>query len=109
MAIDLPGLSSTQGSGGRGNRVNNEQQNNATPTGGAGNAQQPSVNQGATDTVKISDAAQAIQSAAQDVRSEPDVNSDRVAQLKQAIGSGEYKVDAGRVAQGMLNFESLFN
>lgn len=108
MAIDITGPASTPNNSGRGNRVNNEQQNTTGTTGGAGSAQ-PSVNQGIADTVKISDAAQAIQSAVNELKSEPEVNSDRVAELKAAIDSGEYKVDADRVADRMLAFESLFS
>ena len=107
MAIDLTGLSSTQNNGGRGNKVNNEQRNTTGPTGGSDGAQ-PSVNQAPVDTVKISEAAMAVQSAAKELQSEPEVNSDRVAELKAAIDSGEYKVNAERVADRMLAFESLF-
>jgi negative regulator of flagellin synthesis FlgM len=107
MAIDIPGLSSAQTGNVRSNRVSSEQQNAGTPRS-EGSAQ-PSVSPGSVDTVKISDAAQAIQGAAQDLKSEPEVNSARVAELKAAIDSGEYKVDAERVAQGMLAMESLFS
>lgn len=108
MAIDLTTLSNAQGSNGRGNRVSNEQQNTAGNAGGTG-AAQPSVQQASADTVKISDAAQAIQGAAKSLESEPEVNSDRVAELKAAIDSGDYKVDAERVADRMLAFDSLFS
>ncbi|SEG58839.1 flagellar biosynthesis anti-sigma factor FlgM [Marinobacterium lutimaris] len=108
MAMDITGLSNAQGSNGRGTRINNEQQNTPGNAGGSVPAQ-PSVHQGSPDTVKISDAAQAIQGAAQKLESEPDVNSDRVAELKAAIDSGEYKVDAERVADRMLAFDSLFS
>lgn len=108
MAIDLTGLSNAQGSNGRSNRVSNEQQNTSGNAGGS-NAAQPSVNQGSPDTVQISEAAQAIQAAAQKLESEPEVNSDRVAELKAAIDSGEYKVDVERVADRMLAFDSLFS
>ncbi|WP_432697693.1 flagellar biosynthesis anti-sigma factor FlgM [Marinobacterium sp. YM272] len=107
MAIDLIGPSSTPNSGGRGNKVNNEQQSTTGKAGGSGGAQ-PSVNQAPVDTVKISEAALAAQNVAKELKSEPEVNSDRVAELKAAIDSGEYKVNAERVADRMLAFEDLF-
>ncbi|GGC07815.1 hypothetical protein GCM10011352_37650 [Marinobacterium zhoushanense] len=108
MAIDLPGVGSTQAGTARNNRVNNEQQNNTAATGSGGSAQ-PSVGPSNSDTVKISETALAIHNAIQNGDDEPEVNSDRVAALKSAIESGEYKVDAERVAKGMLAIESLFS
>jgi len=109
MAIDLPGVGSTQAGMARGNRVNNEQQNNTAAAGGSGAGAHPSVSPSNTDTVNISETAMAIHNAIQNSDGEPEVNSERVAELKSAIDSGEYKVDAERVAKGMLAFESLFS
>lgn len=53
--------------------------------------------------------AQAVQNATQEIEAEPDINSDRVAELKAAIDSGTYQVDADRVAQGMLALDSLLD
>ncbi len=39
----------------------------------------------------------------------PPFDADRVNQMKQAIASGKYRVDAGRVADKMLNFEKSFD
>lgn len=108
MAIDLPGLSSTQAGNARGNRVTQEYSTNTQR--GAGDTR-PSVSddKGSADTVQISDAALAIQDATQELKAEPEVNSERVAALKAAIDSGEYEVNAERVAQGMLAIDSLFS
>lgn len=105
MAIDFSGVSSSQ-SGGR-NRVN-EQQNSTTRNSGAGDAQ-PSVNQQSTDTVKISDAAQAVKSASAQLQAQPDVDTGRVAELKRAIEDGSYSVNSDRVADRMLKFDQLFS
>ncbi len=39
----------------------------------------------------------------------PPFDAARVNQMKQAIASGEYRVDAGRVADKMLSFEKSFD
>lgn len=105
MAMDITGLGSTH-TGAR-SRVN-EQQNASSPTGGNAGAQ-PSVSPSSSDTVKISDAAQALQNAELELQSQPDVDSDRVAEIKKAIDNGEYEIDAGRVADRMLAFDELFS
>lgn len=109
MAIELPGLSSTQMGNARSGRVTQEQAGTSTQRG-EGQAQ-PSVStdSGSADTVQISEAALAIQDATQAISAESEVNSERVAELRAAINSGEYEVNAERVAQGMLAIESLFS
>lgn len=48
------------------------------------------------------DLAVSRQKALEIARATHPVREDRVAELKQKIQSGEYKVDAGRIADGML-------
>lgn len=108
MAIDLTGLSATQ-TGNLRSRATDEQQPSGTRRG-EGEAQ-PAVSEGPTsaDRVSISDVAQAVQNATQEIEAEPDINSDRVAELKAAIDSGTYQVDTDRVAQGMLALDALLD
>ena len=40
------------------------------------------------------------------VRNAPDTNTDRIAELRAQIASGDYAVDADAIAEGMLSFES---
>jgi negative regulator of flagellin synthesis FlgM len=58
------------------------------------------------ETVKLSKEAQQLQTAVDDLRNQPDIDSDRVAELKQAVSEGSYQVDSQRVASKLLSFEA---
>jgi negative regulator of flagellin synthesis FlgM len=59
----------------------------------------------ATDHVTLTDSARALQKIEAAVAKTPVVNADKVAAVKQAISSGTYKIDAGRIAGKLLNYE----
>ncbi|GAA0787598.1 flagellar biosynthesis anti-sigma factor FlgM [Marinobacterium sediminicola] len=102
MAIDFPGLSSVQTAGNRG-KVTEQAADKAprTDTPAAQNTQPAQ-----SDTVRISDAAQALQRSSSS-QGNAEVDSDRVAQIKAAIDNGSYKIDNERIAERMLDFEKL--
>jgi len=58
------------------------------------------------DTVTLTDSARSLQKISDAVAKAPVVNSSKVASVKLAIQSGTYQVDAGRVADKLLQFES---
>ena len=58
------------------------------------------------EAVHLSPEAQQLQKISDKLRDQPTVNSARVAELKQAIAEGSYKVDADRVASKLLDFEA---
>ncbi|KNX76728.1 flagellar biosynthesis anti-sigma factor FlgM [Pseudomonas sp. BW16M2] len=58
------------------------------------------------EAVHLSPEAQQLQKISDKLRDQPTVNSARVAELKQAIADGSYKVDADRVASKLLDFEA---
>ena len=58
------------------------------------------------DHVTLTDSARSLQKIEQAVAQAPVVNTTKVAAVKQAVNNGTYKVDAGRVADKILQFES---
>ncbi len=58
------------------------------------------------DTLTLTDSARSLQKIEGAVAKTPVVNSSKVASVKQAVQSGTYQVDAGRVADKLLQFES---
>lgn len=100
MINDITGLTSSQTAGTRARTGEND----AAKSGSAAPTQSPSSK---GDTVKLSGAAQALQNVEKQLANTPDVDSDRVEQLKRDIESGNYQINAERVAEKMLNFDSL--
>jgi negative regulator of flagellin synthesis FlgM len=60
----------------------------------------------AGDTVTLTNSARSLQKIEEAVAKAPVVNTSKVAAIKQAISSGNYQIDAGRVADKLLQFES---
>jgi negative regulator of flagellin synthesis FlgM len=60
----------------------------------------------AGDTVTLTDSARSLQKIEEAVAKAPVVNTSKVAAIKKAISSGSYQIDAGRVADKLLQFES---
>jgi negative regulator of flagellin synthesis FlgM len=58
------------------------------------------------DHVTLTDSARSMQKIEEAVAKSPVVNAEKVAAARQAISSGTYKIDAGRVAGKMLKYES---
>lgn len=59
------------------------------------------------DIVQLSDTAKALKVADARIAATPDVNAERVAQLRASIEEGSYQVNAERIAQKMIDMESL--
>jgi negative regulator of flagellin synthesis FlgM len=57
------------------------------------------------DHVTLTDSARSLQKIEEAVAKTPVVNANKVAAVKQAISSGTYTIDAGRVAGKMLRYE----
>jgi len=69
--------------------------------------QTPDAGKAAADSVQISRLPGLIKSTAKSLSQESSVNETRVKELKAAIANGEYPVDANRIAQKILDFDSL--
>lgn len=59
------------------------------------------------EVVTLTDFASRLQQLSDSVAQVPEVDHTRVAELKKAIESGEYRVDDKQVADKMASFESL--
>lgn len=75
-------------------------------------AEQPSSEQGSgksstTDTVSLSDNAVQLGKLDNTAASTPVVDTQRVEQVKQAIKDGTYEVDPAKVADKLMQFESI--
>jgi negative regulator of flagellin synthesis FlgM len=57
------------------------------------------------DHVTLTDSARSLQKIEEAVAKTPVVDAGKVAAVKQAISSGTYKIDAGRVAGKILKYE----
>jgi negative regulator of flagellin synthesis FlgM len=87
----------------------------AKPTGSIGNSVVTDKSQGegsapaataqTQDHVTLTDSARSLQKIEEAVAKAPVVNADKVAAVKQAVSSGTYTVDAGRVAGKLLQYE----
>lgn len=58
------------------------------------------------ESVQLSQQAQQLQNIAEKMRSEPEVDNERVARIKQAIADGSYQIDNQRLASKLVAFES---
>jgi negative regulator of flagellin synthesis FlgM len=54
------------------------------------------------DKVELSSLSSSLQKAETAIAQAPVVDSQRVAEIKQAIANGEFKIDAGRIADGLI-------
>ena len=71
-------------------------------------SEQPEKQQAKTDTVVLSDTAKAVQEAKTQLDSISDVREDKVAELKEQIENGTYKVDSEKLAEKMIT-DSIIN
>ena len=92
-----PSLTSTKN-----DRVKNDETNTTSTNTGVNSKEGLS-----DDTVQLSNVAQSLQFKGSD--SEASVDMDKVAQIKQAIAAGEYKIDTEKLASNMMEMDELFS
>ena len=61
----------------------------------------PSTN--ATDKVELSSLSASLQKAEATIAETPVVNKQRVDEIKSAIANGDFKIDANRIAEGLIS------
>ena len=59
-----------------------------------------------TSSVNLSAQAQQLRAIEEKLRELPEVDNERVSQIRQAIADGSYKADSSRIADKLLNLES---
>lgn len=84
----------------------NPKVNNEVKQGGKANTDAPATKSG--DSVKLSDQAQSLRQIEKDVANLPEVNSERVAAIKQQLEEGSYQINSRSVAEKLLGFEQDF-
>jgi negative regulator of flagellin synthesis FlgM len=104
MVIDFSRLNNAPSVGGT-TRTSSGKETGKTDTQATGSASSEQVS-GSGESVHFSSEAQKLQKVTDTLRDLPTVNSSRVAELKQAVADGSYKVDSNRVASKLLNFEA---
>ena len=106
MVIDFSRLNSSSSLTGS-TRTSNAKETAETGTSAPLNTQAETAGTAKSgESVHLSNEAQQLQKVTDSLRDQPVVNKARVAELKQAIADGSYKVDSNRVASKLLNFEA---
>ena len=104
MAINFTGLSN-QGS------INKSERSQKDDAASNATEKQNTVQNGgvlAEDTVRLSGTAQTLQSQQSKINDLPNVDMDKVEQIKAAIAAGDYKIDTQKLASNMASMDSLF-
>ena len=104
MAIHLTGLSN------QGTINKNERAQKDDVAGSTTEKHNSSKNGGmlADDTVKLSGTAQTLQSQQSKIDNLPDMDMDKVERIRNAIATGEYKIDTRQLANNMASMDSIF-
>lgn len=105
MAINFTGVPPNSQAGGP--RAEKTDSDRASRQQASDNAAKP--DSGGAAEVRLSDAAQALQAADKSLDATPDVDEARVNALRNAIANGSYSIDARRVAERMMDFESALD
>lgn len=103
MAMDIKNLSQIQPR----TTADSRQSVESRKSSGAG-AQPPQVPGGTQgDQVTLTDTARLLGDLAKSAGSQPVVNAERVAEIRQAIEEGRYEVNAERVAAKLIQSDAL--
>lgn len=103
MAINnINGVSGQQPArSGEGSRTQPGRGENVTSHSSAGQAP-------GADSVSLTDTAARLRMLEGTLSASPEVDSARVADIQRAIADGSYQIDAGKIADKLLDFEAAF-
>ena len=104
MPIEINGLTT--------NHSNSRQRNEAAKSAGSdksseSNHSNSSEQANASDSVHLSSEARGLQKLEEKANGLPDVDMDRVAEIKAAIENGSYQPDPKKIAEKMMKFDDL--
>jgi flagellar biosynthesis anti-sigma factor FlgM len=80
---------------------------NATATATATASANANATASATESVQITDTASHLVTAEQTLNDVPVINPGRVAQARQSLASGTYRISSERISNQLLQFERL--
>ncbi len=80
----------------------------AATTSSHGPGAEESAASGAHQEVSLSREAQMLQKLEQEINSYPNVDSERIANIKNQLASGGYNINSGSVAQKIMLLDSLY-
>ena len=103
MVIDFSRLNSAPPLTGS---TRSQEAGSATQAAPAKSPEQTGASAPSGESVHLSQEAQQLQKISDSLRDQPVVDKNRVAELKQAITDGSYKVDSNQVASKLLNMEA---
>ncbi|MCH1931866.1 flagellar biosynthesis anti-sigma factor FlgM [Shewanella sp. A25] len=103
MAIDISKLNTTTTSQVRSNAATKNSESEQSTQVSAKSTPQKS------DSVVITAQAQQLQGAQTKMASLPEVDQKKVAEIKQAIAEGRYKIDPEKLAANIASFEAELN
>ena len=81
----------------------------ADPSGSDASASTASTAASGSDQVTLTDSARSLQKIEEAIAAAPVVDTAKVAAIKQAVSSGTYQIDTGRVADKLLQYERNLN
>ncbi|MGV0951589.1 MAG: flagellar biosynthesis anti-sigma factor FlgM [Azonexus sp.] len=102
MSAEIGKLSSVQPT------ATQERERVSRGAGDAGGTRGTPTTKGLADEVKLSSSALQLQDAERRLAQQPDVDQARVAAIREAVSAGTYRVNAARLADGILAQERLF-
>ena len=109
MAIDFNNPNNTAGLSKPTNKSSlNSAQPNTQQAAKSNVVEQKSTTVASGEPVQLSKDARQLQSVSEKISSIPSVNSEKVAQLKQAIADGSYQISNERVASKLMDLEAQF-
>lgn len=89
------------------NNLNTSQNQRTAQKQNPEGAERPAAEAPARDNVQLSNEAQRLQRLEENIAQAPEVNEDKVAQIKAALADGSYSVNADRLADKILSSEGF--